>query len=53
MTSGIRPGAMVVVDGADKLRDGIKITLRGPEDSNAPAAAPTNSGQRNRPRRSQ
>jgi multidrug efflux system membrane fusion protein len=51
--SGLKAGDQVVVDGADKLRDGIKITLRGPDDGNAPAAAPTNNDQRNRPRRSQ
>jgi multidrug efflux system membrane fusion protein len=48
--SGLKAGDQVVVDGADKLRDGIKITLRGPDDGNAPAAAP-NAGQRTRPPR--
>ena len=48
--SGLKAGDQVVVDGADKLRDGVKITLRQPGDNNPPAAAPNN-GQRDRPRR--
>jgi multidrug efflux system membrane fusion protein len=39
--SGLKPGDQVVVDGADKLRDGIQVTLRG-TGSNASPAAPTN-----------
>jgi multidrug efflux system membrane fusion protein len=39
--SGLKPGDQVVVDGADKLRDGIQVSLRGPG-SNATPAAPTN-----------
>jgi multidrug efflux system membrane fusion protein len=41
ISSGLAAGDRVVVDGADKLRDGAKISLRGP-DSNAqpPGAAP-------------
>ena len=35
--SGIVPGAMVVVDGADKLREGAKVELITPESRNAPA----------------
>jgi multidrug efflux system membrane fusion protein len=38
--SGIAPGAMVVVDGADKLREGSKVELITREARNAPAAAP-------------
>jgi multidrug efflux system membrane fusion protein len=34
---GIAPGAMVVVDGADKLREGAKVELITPEARNAPA----------------
>ncbi len=37
VTSGLSPGDHVVVDGADKVRDGGKITLR--QESGAPAAA--------------
>jgi membrane fusion protein, multidrug efflux system len=35
---GLTPGDLVVVDGADKLRDGAKILLRQP--NGAPAANP-------------
>lgn len=41
--SGVKPGDQVVTDGTDKLRDGIKITLRGGAGDGpapAPAAAP-------------
>jgi membrane fusion protein, multidrug efflux system len=39
--SGLQPGDKIVVDGADKLRDGAKINVRAEEtDPNAPAAAP-------------
>jgi len=38
ITSGLAPGDRVVVDGADKLRDGAKISLRNPE--GAPAQGP-------------
>ena len=41
VTSGLQPGDEVVVDGADKLRDGIKITVRGAGANAAPSAAPT------------
>jgi multidrug efflux system membrane fusion protein len=46
--SGLKPGDQVVVDGADKLRDGIAITVREPGGGPAPAAA---GGTRNRPTR--
>ena len=38
--SGIAPGTQVVVDGADKLREGSKVELITREARNAPAAAP-------------
>ncbi|HEY3790486.1 MAG TPA: MdtA/MuxA family multidrug efflux RND transporter periplasmic adaptor subunit [Bradyrhizobium sp.] len=40
--SGLQPGDRIVVDGADKLRDGAKINVRAEvsSDPNAPAAAP-------------
>jgi multidrug efflux system membrane fusion protein len=39
--SGLQPGDKIVVDGADKLRDGAKINVRAEaSDPNAPAAAP-------------
>jgi membrane fusion protein, multidrug efflux system len=48
--SGLSPGDRVVIDGADKLREGAKIVLRGEEGgptSATPAPAPNNR-QRNR-----
>jgi multidrug efflux system membrane fusion protein len=50
--SGLSPGDRVVIDGADKLRDGAKIVLRGEEGgatstTPAPTQAP-NARQRNR-----
>jgi multidrug efflux system membrane fusion protein len=51
--SGLKPGDQVVVDGADKLRDGIKITVRQPASADAPAntqGAPAQ-GTRTRPPR--
>ena len=42
--SGISPGATVVVDGTDKLREGAKVELITPESRNAPAAAPPRAG---------
>lgn len=50
--SGLKAGDQVVVDGADKLRDGIKITLREAGGGNPPTAAP-NAAPRDRPRRKQ
>jgi len=38
--SGLQPGDKIVVDGADKLRDGAKINVRAEANPNAPAAAP-------------
>jgi multidrug efflux system membrane fusion protein len=38
--SGLAPGDRIVIDGADKLRDGAKINLRAEQpDANAPGAA--------------
>jgi multidrug efflux system membrane fusion protein len=37
--SGLAPGDRIVVDGADKLRDGAKVNVRAPTDANAPAGA--------------
>ena len=37
--SGISPGDRVVIDGADKLRDGAKIVLRSEANANSPAGA--------------
>jgi len=48
---GLKTGERVVTDGADKLRDGIKVTLHEPGAA-APAPAPNpNAGQRNRRQR--
>jgi membrane fusion protein, multidrug efflux system len=41
VSSGLAPGDRIVVDGADKLRDGAKVTVRDPiTDAVVPAAAP-------------
>jgi len=47
VVSGLAPGDKIVVDGADKLRDGAKISLRNPE---APGAPPANPEGRQRQR---
>jgi multidrug efflux system membrane fusion protein len=39
VTSGLSPGDHVVVDGADKVREGAKINVRAATDANAPAGA--------------
>jgi multidrug efflux system membrane fusion protein len=49
--SGLKVGDQVVIDGADKLRDGIKIMVHGSNDATSPA--PPSAGQRNRPSRKQ
>jgi membrane fusion protein, multidrug efflux system len=46
--SGLSPGDRVVIDGADKLREGAKIRLRAEGGDNSPAAAPPQGRQRNR-----
>jgi multidrug efflux system membrane fusion protein len=47
--SGLAPGDRIVIDGADKLRDGAKINVRPPIDANRPVDATKtqdqNSGQ--------
>jgi len=49
--SGLKPGEQIVTDGADKLRDGIKVTLHQPGAAAAPTPAPNpNAGQRRRQR---
>ncbi|WP_213769927.1 efflux RND transporter periplasmic adaptor subunit [Bradyrhizobium sp. dw_78] len=40
VVSGLQPGDRIVVDGADKLRDGAKINVRSEADSNAPSTGP-------------
>jgi multidrug efflux system membrane fusion protein len=42
--SGLEPGASVVVDGADRLRDGAKVTLASADRANA-GTAPQQAGQ--------
>jgi membrane fusion protein, multidrug efflux system len=46
VTSGLKASDQVVVDGADKLRDGAKITLRQANSDAAPAEAPPRNRQR-------
>jgi multidrug efflux system membrane fusion protein len=40
VTSGLVPGDRIVIDGADKLRDGAKINVRAEADTNVPSAGP-------------
>ena len=44
--SGLQPGDRVVIDGADKLRDGAKIIVRSEADASNPtdAAKPQSAG---------
>jgi membrane fusion protein, multidrug efflux system len=44
--SGLELGQQVVIDGADKLRDNAKISIRDPNANTAPAAAPAPARQR-------
>lgn len=37
--SGLKPGDAVVIDGADKLREGARISVRAPPDATPPQAA--------------
>jgi multidrug efflux system membrane fusion protein len=37
--SGLEPGDRIVIDGADKLRDGARINVRAPTDASKPADA--------------
>jgi multidrug efflux system membrane fusion protein len=48
ISSGLAAGDRVVVDGADKLRDGAKISLRGPDSSAQPPGAAPADRQRSR-----
>ena len=43
ITQGLKPGEMVVIDGADKLKDGAKVLLRHP--GAAPGSGPAGAGQ--------
>jgi len=45
ITQGLRPGEAVVVDGADKLKDGAKVLLRGAGASGGQGGAVTHGGQ--------
>ena len=44
VTSGLEPGNLVVVDGADKLRDGSKVELIDPNARDAGPASPAGKG---------
>jgi multidrug efflux system membrane fusion protein len=46
ITSGLEVGAQIVVDGADKLRDGAKVLLPGEDGGTARAAGGRGPGQR-------
>ena len=46
--SGLAPGDRIVVDGADKLRDGAKINVRTEADTATPAAAAKSGGKKQR-----
>ncbi len=52
--SGLAPGDRIVIDGADKLRDGAKINVRGEAETGEPPATPSTSpdkagGKKRRP----
>lgn len=47
ITHGLQPGEMVVVDGADKLKDGAKVRL--PQNTSNTASAPAPAQHRHRP----
>jgi multidrug efflux system membrane fusion protein len=44
VTSGLNPGDRIVIDGADKLRDGAKINIRAEPGAATPAATPAAPG---------
>lgn len=48
VNSGLKPGDTIVVDGADKLRDGAKVSARGSDGQTGtqPAAPPAGGGRR-------
>ena len=48
ITQGLTPGETVVVDGADKLKDGAKVLLRGAGGSAGQGGAGTHGGQHSR-----
>jgi membrane fusion protein, multidrug efflux system len=49
VTSGLNPGDRIVIDGADKLRDGAKINVRTEADTSPPpAAGPDKAGGKKR-----
>jgi multidrug efflux system membrane fusion protein len=39
--SGLSPGDRIVIDGADKLRDGAKINIRAETPANTPSPTPS------------
>lgn len=45
---GLKPGEIVVVDGADRLKDGAKVTIPGKAGRAAPGAGPAHRRRRNR-----
>lgn len=45
ITQGLKPGENVVVDGADKLKDGAKVLLRGAPGTSAQSGAAPHTGQ--------
>ena len=48
--SGLAPGDRIVIDGADKLREGAKVNIRAEADAGTPPAAPDKpAGQKRRP----
>ena len=51
--SGLAPGDRIVVDGADKLRDGAKINIRTEADTANPAGPAKSGGKRQRPENGQ
>jgi membrane fusion protein, multidrug efflux system len=48
ISAGLAPGDRVVIDGADKLREGAKISLRGSSSDGASPATPATGRQRSR-----
>lgn len=51
--SGLTPGDRIVVDGADKLRDGAKINVRAEADNSNTPGADKSGGKRRRPENGQ
>jgi len=46
--SGLAPGERIVIDGADKLRDGAKINVRSEADAAPPPDAAKSGGKKRR-----